>query len=180
MTTDENTNETAGLAEETGKQENNERLNLEEKFERWLVRFPKIHELYVKYEEIITYLVVGGMTTVVSWTCKFLANALLYHGAVEHNTVQTLILSIINWTSGVIFAFFTNRAYVFKSKGPMLPEAGKFVLSRVSTLILDYVVMMILDTWLGINFYVATVTSAVLVIVANYILSKVLVFKKSE
>ena len=177
MKTDGNINETTGSVEE---KEKDRHLNLEEKFERWLVRFPKIHELYVEYEEIITYLVVGGMTTVVSWTCKFLANALLYHGAVEHNTVQTLILSIINWTSGVIFAFFTNRAYVFKSKGPMLPEAGKFVLSRASTLVLDYVVMMVLDTWLGINFYVATIISAVLVIVANYILSKLLVFKKSE
>ncbi len=159
---------------------NERKLNIEEKFERWLNRWPKIHELYVKYEEILVYLVVGGMTTVVSWTVKFVANVLLYHGAVEHTTIQTLILSMLNWVSGVTFAFFTNRKYVFKSTAPMLPEAGKFVASRISTLILDYVVMMVLDTWLGINFYVATIISAVLVIVANYVFSKLLVFNKKK
>lgn len=159
--------------------ETKEKLNLEEKFERWLTRFPKIHELYVKYEEIITYLVVGGMTTVVAWGSKFLANIIFYGGITEHTALQTTILSFVDWAAGVIFSFFATRAYVFKSKAPMLPEAGKFVASRISTFFLEYFCMMILDTWLRINFYVATIVTAVLVVIVNYILSKFLVFRKS-
>lgn len=157
-----------------------ERKNLEERFADFLRRWPAIHKFYMDHEEILTYLVVGGMTTVVAWGSKFLANLLLYRGAVEHNTVQTTILTLIDWTAGVVFSFFANRAWVFKSKEPVLQEAGKFVASRISTLFLEYLFMMILDTWLHINFYVATIVTAVIVVIANYILSKFIVFRKEK
>lgn len=157
-----------------------EKRNIEEKFRDWLAWWPWAHEKYLKYEEILVYLVVGVLTTIVSWSCKFLANYILYAGAAEHDSIQTTILTVINWTSGVIFAYFTNRAYVFKSHGPMLPEAGKFVLSRVSTFFLDYVIMMVFDTMLGFNFYVVTIVSAVLVTITNYIFSKLMVFNKKN
>ena len=157
-----------------------ERKNLEERFADFLRRWPTIHKFYMDHEEILTYLVVGGMTTVVAWGSKFLANLLLYRGAVEHNTVQTTILTLIDWTAGVVFSFFANRAWVFKSKEPILQEAGKFVASRISTLFLEYLFMMILDTWLHINFYVATIVTAVIVVIANYILSKFIVFRKEK
>lgn len=156
------------------------RKNLEEKFADWLGHWPKIQELYLKYEEIITYLFVGGMTTVVAWTVKFLANILLYRGAVEHTSFQTGVLTVIDWVAGVTFSFFTNRAYVFKSDAPMLPEAGKFVASRISTLFLEYICMLIMDTIMGINFYIATFITAVLVVVANYIFSKFIVFRNKK
>jgi gtrA-like protein len=139
----------------------------------------KIKQLWVKYEEIIAYLIVGGLTTIVSWVAKFLANFLLFHNTMHPTSLQNLILSIINWTAGVIFAYFTNRRYVFKSKEPMLKEAPKFVLSRVSTLILDTVVMQVLGA-LGVNLLVATLISSVLVVIANYVFSKLFVFNKKE
>ena len=156
------------------------KMNLEERFENWLKRWPKIHELYVKYVEIITYLVVGCMTTVVAWSCKFLANLIFYRGASLHTSIQTAILTMIDWTAGLIFAFFTNRKYVFKSTAPILPEAGKFVVSRISTLFLEYLCMLIMDTIMGINFYIATVITAVIVVVANYLFSKLIVFRKKK
>ena len=97
----------------------------------------KIKALWIKYEEIIAYLIVGGLTTVVSWAAKFLANFLLFDNTMYPTPFQNVVLSVINWTAGVIFAYFTNRKFVFKSNAPMLSEAPKFVLSRVSTLILD-------------------------------------------
>ena len=139
----------------------------------------KIKQLWVKYEEIIAYLIVGGLTTIVSWAAKFLANFLLFHNTMHPTSLQNLVLSIINWTAGVIFAYFTNRKYVFKSKEPMLKEAPKFVLSRVSTLILDTVVMQVLGA-LGVNLLVATLISSVLVVIANYVFSKLFVFNKKE
>ena len=115
----------------------------------------KIKALWIKYEEIIAYLIVGGLTTVVSWAAKFLANFLLFDNTMYPTPFQNVVLSVINWTAGVIFAYFTNRKFVFKSNAPMLSEAPKFVLSRVSTLILDMVVMQVL-TAIGVNLLVAT------------------------
>ena len=139
----------------------------------------KIKALWIKYEEIIAYLIVGGLTTVVSWAAKFLANFLLFDNTMYPTPFQNIVLSVINWTAGVIFAYFTNRKFVFKSKAPMLSEAPKFVLSRVSTLILDMVVMQVL-TAVGVNLLIATVISAVLVIIGNYVFSKLFVFNKKK
>ena len=134
----------------------------------------KCKALYKKYEEIIVYLIVGVMTTIVSWAAKFLANALLYDNTMYPTPVQNTVLS-----TGVIFAYFTNRRFVFKSKVPMRQDAPKFVLSRVATWILDIVVMQVL-TALNINLVVASVISAVLVTIANYIFSKFFVFNKKK
>lgn len=136
-------------------------------------------ELFRKYEEIIVYLIVGVLTTIVSWAAKFIANALFFHNTMYPTPFENAVLSTINWAAGVIFAYFTNRRFVFKSKKPMRNEAPKFVLSRVSTWILDVVVMQIL-TALNVNLLIATLVSAVLVVIANYIISKLFVFNKKN
>ena len=138
----------------------------------------KIKALCVKYEEIIAYLIVGVLTTLVSWGAKFLANYLLFENTMHPDVFQNGVLSIINWTAGVIFAYFTNRKFVFKSHDPMLKEAPKFVLSRVSTLVLDTVVMQVLNVMLGVHLVIATIISSVLVIIGNYVFSKLFVFNK--
>lgn len=140
----------------------------------------KIIALFKKYKEIIVYVIVGGLTTVVSWVAKFLFNFIFYAGTAFPTPSQNLVLSIVNWVAGVAFAYPTNRKFVFESKDPkILPECIKFVLSRVSTLILDAVVMQILVA-VGLDLYIATLISAVLVVIANYVFSKVFVFKKKD
>ena len=139
----------------------------------------KIKELCKKYEEIIAYLIVGVLTTIVSWAAKFLANAIFFGNTMYPTPMENFILSSINWTTGVIFAYFTNRKFVFKSHEPMLQEIPKFVLSRVFTLVLDIVVMQVL-TAVGVNLLVATVIYAVLVIVGNYVFSKLFVFQDKK
>lgn len=136
----------------------------------------KMKELWTKYEEIIVYLIVGGLTTVVSWSAKFLANFLLFGNTMYPTAMQNVILSFINWAAGVAFAYPTNRKFVFKSNGPVRKEAPKFVASRISTWILDTVVMQVLGG-LGMNLIAATLISSVLVIIANYVFSKIFVFK---
>ncbi|MCH5343406.1 MAG: GtrA family protein [Acetatifactor sp.] len=140
----------------------------------------KIKELWIKYEEIITYLIVGVLTTIVAFAAKFIANFILYDNTMNPTSVQNFVLSTINWVAGVTFAYFTNRKFVFKSHGPMLTEAPKFVLSRVSTWILDIVVMQVLGNLLGMNLVIATLISAVLVTIANYVFSKLFVFNKKK
>lgn len=139
----------------------------------------KLKELYQKYEEIIVYLIVGVLTTIVAWTAKFVANALLFENTMHPTHFENAVLSAINWVAGVIFAYFTNRRFVFKSKKPMRTEAPKFVLSRVSTLILDVVVMQIF-TVMNVNLVVGSIISAVLVTIANYVFSKLFVFNKKK
>ncbi len=138
----------------------------------------KMKELFKKYEEIIVYLIVGVLTTIFSWACMFFVNIVIFGNPLYPTNFQNLILSTVNWTAGVIFAYPTNRRFVFKSKDPnIVGECVKFVASRISTLILDIVVRQLLGL-MGVNVFVATLISAVLVIIGNYVFSKLLVFKK--
>lgn len=139
----------------------------------------KIKSLMKKYEEAIAYLIVGGLTTLVSWGAMYLASWLLFGNPLHPTPFQNAVMSAVNWVAGVTFAYFTNRRFVFKSHEPMGKEIPKFVLSRVSTLILDIVVRQLFGL-LGINTYVTTFVSAVLVFLGNYILSKLLVFKAEK
>ena len=137
-------------------------------------------QFWIDKVEIIVYLIVGVLTTLVSWGAKFAFNFIFYAGTAHPTALQNFILSAVNWTAGVAFAYPTNRAWVFESKDPkILPECVKFVLSRVSTLVLDIVVMQVLGA-LGMNIYIATLISAVLVIIGNYVFSKLFVFKDKK
>lgn len=138
----------------------------------------KIKGLLKKYEEMIAYLIVGTLTTIVSWAAMYLASWLLFGNPLHPSPFENAVMSSVNWVAGVTFAYFTNRRYVFKSHESMAREIPKFVLSRVSTLILDLVIRQVFGM-LGINTYITTFVSAVLVFIGNYVFSKLLVFKKS-
>ena len=97
------------------------------------------------------------------------------------NAVMMQIAVIIRWVAGVVFGYFTNRRFVFKSKNPdMLKEAAGFASSRLVTLFLDMFVMWLLPTIFHVNDWIATFISAVLVTVMNYIFSKFIVFRKKK
>ena len=133
-------------------------------------------EFLQKYREIIAYLIVGVLTTLVSWIVYALLRLILD----INDPLQVQIAVVARWVAGVIFAYFTNRKYVFQSKDPnMLLEALKFTGSRVATLLSDMFIMWLMVSVLGINDWIATVTSAVIVTVLNYVFSKVLVFRRN-
>ena len=122
----------------------------------------------------------GGLTTIVSWAAKFAWNFIFYGGTAYPTELQAVILSTVEWVAGVAFAYPTNRRFVFQSKDPeIFKECIKFVLSRVSTYLLS-VGLNVLLTWLGVNVYVTTIVAAVAVVIANYVISKLLVFRKKE
>ena len=137
-------------------------------------------QFWIDKIEIVVYLVVGVLTTIVAWVAKFAFNFIFYAGTTHPTSLQNFILSAVNWVAGIAFAYPTNRAWVFESKdSKILPECIKFILSRVSTLILDIAVMQILGA-LGMNLYAATLISAVLVTIGNYVFSKLFVFKSKK
>ncbi len=142
----------------------------------------KLLELYKKYKEIILYLIFGVLATVVSLGVKY---ALLFTVLEASNAVQLQIAVIISWVAAVLFAYFTNRNFVFESKNQnKLKEFSSFVVARITTLIMEMIIMWFFVTLLGLNsnLYVVifTLISQVVVIVGNYILSKLFVFKKAD
>lgn len=135
----------------------------------------KIKELLIKYEEVIRYLIIGILTTVVSLATYYILTFTVLDPKVS---IQLQITNIISWIVSVTFAYFTNRKYVFKLKEKKnIKEASKFYLSRLSTLLLDMLLMQIFVIRLKFNDKIIKLIVQFVVIVLNYVLSKFLVFK---
>lgn len=134
--------------------------------------------MYHKYKEIINYLIVGGITTILALAVYYLC---VYTFLNPENGIQLQIANCLSWTAGVIFAYFTNRKYVFESKEKnKLKEAEKFVGSRIITLLMDMAIMYIGVTVLCFNDKIMKLVSQVAITISNYLLSKIFVFKKEE
>lgn len=139
----------------------------------------KCLDLYKKYEEIINYLIVGVATTVFTWIIKAILVYLVFDvSVVWQNTVVTALAD----ACGIIFAYFTNRKYVFKSKDPnMMKEFISFSAGRIGTTVFDIVAMDVLVLVFGEKLYIVyMIAISVLVVVLNYILSKFFVFKDNK
>ena len=140
-----------------------------------------MHEFYKKHEEIINYLIVGVLTTIVSLTVK---NGLLLTVLDPKNELQMQIAVIISWIIAVAFAYVTNRIFVFKSKQEnYLKEITTFVGGRIFTLLCDMFIMWFICNFMGLNtsiwVFIASMISQVVVTVLNYFISKIYVFKEN-
>lgn len=138
----------------------------------------KIKALLIKYREILVYLVVGVLTTIVSWLACWVAKFFLD----SDNTLQNNIIQTIGWVAGVSFAYPTNRRWVFRSTNPhIFREFIGFAGSRVSTWLLELVVMTVCVNLIHLNYWVSKIfIAAVLVTVLNYLISKLFVFRKKK
>ena len=140
-------------------------------------------ELLKKYKSVILYIVFGGLTTVVDWSISFLLYY-LWGDAIEATPVLLHGANVIAWVAAVAFAYVTNRIWVFESKRhglvPILCEIAAFAGGRVLTLLLQEVIMGVFCTWLGFNEYLFKIIAAVVVVILNYFISKLLVFRKTK
>lgn len=133
-------------------------------------------EIYYKNPEVWNYLIVGFLTTVVSLITYFVCTYTFLDPEVE---IELQAANVISWIFAVTFAYFTNRIFVFKSREKnMVKEASKFVGSRILSLLMDMLTMFIIVSVLHLNDKIGKLVSQVIVTVANYFLSKLLVFKK--
>lgn len=136
----------------------------------------KIKTIFHKYEEIIVYLIVGVLNTIVSWAAFFLCAYTILDAQVVW---QNMALSVISWVAGVVFGYFMNRKYVFKSTEPNVwKEFLQFSGGRISTGLLDVVMMILMVNLMHINEGFSKIFVSVLVMIGNYIISKLFVFKK--
>lgn len=135
-----------------------------------------LKNLFVKYKEQISYLFFGVMTTVINFITYFALTKLF-------NTDE-MIANIIAWIVSVAFAFVSNKLFVFESKSfdknTLLKEITGFVSSRIASLGIDMTIMYIGINLLFINDAIVKIVSNVVVIVLNYILSKLIVFKDKK
>lgn len=138
----------------------------------------KIKSLFKKYEEIITYLIVGVLSTVVSLATYFIC----VHTFLDaNNSIELQVANIISWFFAVIFAYVTNRIFVFKSKSKnYLKEIISFLGSRVLTLLMDMGIMFVFVTLLHGSDTIGKLISQVVITIANYIFSKLFVFKSKD
>lgn len=138
----------------------------------------KIKELYAKYEEIIVYLIVGVVNTIISWAAWF---GCAYTFLDAEIVWQNFLLSVISWVVGVITGYFMNRIFVFKSHAPNIwKEFLQFSGGRLSTWALDAVMMILMVNILHIHEGFSKIFVSALVMVGNYIISKFFVFKKDK
>lgn len=142
----------------------------------------KIWDLYKKYEEVVNYLVVGGLTTIVAIGSKLLFLATILD---QTNGLELQIAEIISWFLAVTFAYVTNRIFVFKSKtsgSKCVKEILNFFKGRIATQLIQMFIMWFFVTLLKLdsNIWVLafTLVCQVIQIVLNYVISKLLVFKK--
>lgn len=140
----------------------------------------KVKVLYKKYKEIINYVIVGGLTTVVSIGSFYLARVLLFK---SNSQLDIQTSNIISWILAVLFAFFANKKYVFESKKrgkAQFIEMIKFYLSRLSTLIIEMICMWILTGLIKIDDKISKLLVQFIVMILNYVFSKLFVFKKDK
>lgn len=132
--------------------------------------------MYRKYQEGIDYLFWGGVAFVLSMVLFYIfANMMM---------IEEQIANVITWIICVIFTYFTNRTFVFKSKTKgskaVLKEFAEFTSARLATLILENVVLFICIDLLTWHNMLAKLIGQFLVIVSNYVLSKLWIFKKKD
>lgn len=134
----------------------------------------KIRALVEKYWDIVTYLIFGVLTTVVNYLVYLPIYNLLGASAAVSNAIA--------WVAAVAFAFLTNKPFVFKSHDwsakTVLPELRKFVGCRVASGVLETLILLLAVDILGWNGNIWKIITSVLVVILNYVASKLLVFRK--
>lgn len=133
----------------------------------------KIINLYKKYEEIVNYLIVGGLTTLVS--------IVIYAVCTKGFHINYMVSNVISWIISVLFAYITNRMFVFKSKSNNIAlEIYQFFKYRIFSFLIDVLLMYVLVELINIDDMISKIIVQIIVIVLNYVFSKLFVFKKES
>ena len=133
-------------------------------------------DMYRKYEEGINYLIFGFLAFVLNYVLYYIFSGVL---GVHH-----LVSTVLSWALTVLFAYWTNRTFVFKSKNKdaksLWEEFVSFIGARVATELLELGLMFLMVDCADLNKYISKFVCQVLVIVANYFLSKLWIFKEKK
>ena len=125
-----------------------------------------------KMKHYILYIVFGVLSTAVDFLTFYLISTFI-------PTLDENIANAIGVFAAIVFAYFTNREYVFNSKEEnKLKEFLKFFLGRMSSTVFNIAAFWVLTTFTSINEFIIKAIISVVVIILNYIISKLFVFNK--
>ena len=134
----------------------------------------KIRELNQKHWDILSYLFFGGLTTVV--------NYLVYFPLYNWLQLSATVSNAVAWVFAVAFAYLTNKPFVFKSfdwsAKTVIPELTKFVGCRIGAGAVETVLLLLCVDWLKWDGNLMKILTSIIVVIINYIASKLLVFRK--
>ena len=132
-----------------------------------------VKKMFEKYKSLILYIFFGVCTTAV--------NIVVFWLMAHPFNFGTVFSSVVAWTASVIFAYITNRRWVFESRargaGKIFREVYSFFACRFATGVLDCFLMFIFVDIFGLDDVIIKILSNIIVIVLNYIGSKIFVFK---
>lgn len=137
---------------------------------------------YREHKEGMRYLVFGALATVVN-IISYAVFAVLILRGIENESLRVNISEIIAFILSVIFAYITNKLYVFNSKTTgfkdLLREITSFFSCRIFTEVIS-ILMMNSAVWFSINDIFMKVVSNIVVIILNFVFSKILIFKNKK
>ena len=129
---------------------------------------------YKKNKEVINYLIFGVLTTLISIGSYTILTISILN---PNNSIELQIANVLSWVIAVIFAYFTNRKYVFASNNKnILAELCKFASSRITTLLIEMLFMYIFVSVFRFNDIIMKGIAQIVVIVLNYVFSKISFF----
>ena len=133
-------------------------------------------QLIKKYKDILLYGIFGVLTTVV--------NIATYWVAAHPLGLSVMVSTIIAWIAAVLFAYVTNRKWVFHSQAQgtkeIVQELVSFFACRLATGVVDWACMFIFVDLLHFNDVIIKAAANVLVIILNYVASKLVIFKHKK
>lgn len=132
--------------------------------------------LYKQHEEGFNYLIFGFLAFVLNYVLYYLFESLL--------GINYMVSTALSWALTVVFAYWTNRIFVFKSRNAgaanLFKEFVSFIGARVATELLELLLMYLMVDLAGLNSYVAKLIGQAVVILTNYFLSKLWIFKEKK
>ena len=136
----------------------------------------KIKELFLKYKEVISYIFFGVLTTAVDFVSYWFFTRMLH--------LDESLSNVLSQVVAILFAYVTNKLFVFEDKTNSLKmlivQFAKFVSFRLVTLVLNTALFFLMHDICKINDIVTKASVSVIVIILNYVFSKLFVFKKGD
>ena len=129
---------------------------------------------YKKYKEGLMYLFFGGLA--------FFLNIILFAFLTDIMAMNDLLANAVSWVICVLFQYITNRTWVFDGRvqgaAEFVKQISSFFGGRIFTLVVEEIIIAVFITWLGFNRIAVKLAAQFIVIVLNYVISKLFVFKK--
>ena len=129
----------------------------------------------VMNREVISYLIFGVLTTLVNW---------VVYAAMVKVHIDYRIATAAAWAVSVLFAFIVNKIFVFQSynlrPAYVMKEITSFVACRAVSGVMEMVFMIVMVSWIHMDEYISKIAVCVIVVIVNYVFSKLFIFRKSE